>query len=255
MNEKEINWDLHAEVAGISSLLAHGMELINKTDWQNFGNYYPMLTCLSNGLERLLKLILFLKWKVKIQKDHNISKLFNDFLQRAKIKENDKSNKVNINLMKFSDEIYINIIEFLSSFAIRERYKRLDIITDESCKKNTMTIESNWYKNVVSKIIDRHKIAISTPRQLGIINSIDKNSFVFLRNHEENTIYDNIKECIEKNSLLAKQKKFLRLYVGIILRELSYYFKSIDDQTDMLSELLQKFMLEDDLIKKRKKWS
>lgn len=109
--------------------LADGLDCLRKANVYEKGMYYKAFFSLSIGLERLLKLIIMYEYRIRNNgnfpdnkeiktKGHNLYEMFNIVV--PEILEND---------------LYNNIIKFLSNFAKTTRYYNLDVLTGEEIQE------------------------------------------------------------------------------------------------------------------------
>lgn len=123
--------------AGLSSTcIGQGMTMLRKAWWQNEWNFYQAFFLLSIGIERLLKIIVILKFKSEnktFPSDTLLKKHGHDIKKLIGTVES-----YNIDEEVTTCEVESAIIDFLTSFAKSNRYYNLDAISGMQSTTNPL---------------------------------------------------------------------------------------------------------------------
>jgi hypothetical protein len=143
--------------AGLSSTsIGQGMTMLRKAWWQNEWNFYQAFFLLSIGIERLLKIIVILRFKSdnnSFPSDNLLKKLGHDIKKLIVTVES-----YNINEEVTTCEVEIAIIDFLTAFAKSNRYYNLDAISGMQVANNPL---SEW-KIIQNKIKQKEGLVSQT---------------------------------------------------------------------------------------------
>jgi len=193
MNEKEKL--LLNEAKLTCSMLGNGLNSLRKSSILNVGLYYQSFFSLSIGIERLLKIIIIIKYRcenngffptseeIKVKSfGHNIIKLI-DFLD-----------------IKIENEIELKILEFLNNFSKKSRYFNIDGIINENIDYENPL--HSWKKiqedilKIIKKGKKRYEIGIFIPNNIEKFK-LSKNVYNVLikaTSYDRNNRYKSIKE-------------------------------------------------------------
>lgn len=255
MNDKTV--DLLLKEAGlITSCIEQGLTSLRKASFQNKASYYQAFFLLTIGIERLLKIIIITKYRIdgdelpsnKDLKDygHNIGKLFQKVVNEQRPNDN----------FLDSDEIYKQILNCLSRYALVSRYYNLDTITNAKRSEDPV---HEWKKiqNIIEK---RH----GKPRDLTYLsretqNILNNKLFISMTNEQDENIDTATNYLLEFTNLDKVQGySVLYLYQIIcylvdILNELSYKKHMLPYFTEFFT-LFNTPMKTKDVVK-RKNWN
>lgn len=231
---------INSECQFIQEMIDIGITQIRKADLQQKGLYYQSFTCLSVGLERLLKLIIILDTyndtdtfytQEQLRRlGHKINNLYSKCVSIG--------NKYGVN-KKYSenDTIYNSIIDILSEFADtgdNNRYYYLNYISEVNrnefvLPKDTMC---KWYENI-DEYIYNSKISAKKKQEIeshsNLLGHVLNTGTIISFNLENNIlINDGISFLLNKNRQLACQK-YRVLFVAQIVRYLSNILNKLCD--------------------------
>lgn len=143
--------------AGLSSTcIGQGMTMLRKAWWQDEWNFYQAFFLLSIGIERLLKIIVILKFKAdnnRFPNDDLLKRLGHDIKKLITTVES-----YNINEEVITCEIETSIIDFLTAFAKTNRYYNLDAISGMQSTTNPLR---EW-KTIQEKIKQKEGLLSQT---------------------------------------------------------------------------------------------
>jgi len=143
--------------AGLSSTcIGQGMTMLRKAWWQNEWNFYQAFFLVSIGIERLLKIIVILKFKAdnnSFPDDGFLKKLGHDI---KKLIATIESYKITEEVT--TCEIETEIIDFLTAFAKTNRYYNLDAISGIQGTNNPL----HEWKIIQNKIKQKEGLASQT---------------------------------------------------------------------------------------------
>ena len=262
---------INSECQFIQEMINMGMTQIRKANFQKKGLYYESFTCLTVGLERLLKLIIILD-------NYNDSNTFytQEQLKRLGHKINNLYSKcVNIGNKygvdkKYSenDNIYNSIIDILSEFADNggnNRYYNLNYISEVNTNgfilpKDTMC---KWYENI-DEYIYNNKISIKKKQEIETRSNLFGhvlNKGALIRFNLENSILinDGISFCLNINRQLACQK-YRVLFLAQIVRYLSNilnelcdaFWRKSDDDIPYFYDYFRVYRCDDNFLKNKR---
>jgi hypothetical protein len=201
--------------AGLSSTcIGQGITILRKANFVAKWNYYQSFFLLTIGIERLLKLITIAQYRSENNgnfpknsylklKGHDIKKLI------TKIEGYEPAFNDNVFI---TDEIQLDIIEFLTSFAKSSRYYNLDALSGV-VEKNDPLIE---WKKIQNKIIIKEGLKSKPlPKKLtDSINSFAKFSF----HNEEGDLISNAEQFYQDSSILDKLQGLSVYYIWKIIQ-------------------------------------
>lgn len=221
--------------------LANGLDCLRKANVYEKGMYYQAFFSLSIGMERLLKLIIIYDYRIK-----NSGK----FPDNKEIKQKGHDLYEMISALEpqlLENEIYKNVIEFLSEFAKNTRYYNLDVLTGKETQ-NLNPIEQ--WNNIEKMILKQYNVKIKeTQNKKEMVNRINEVSDILFLDMNSNLVNDAsyIVDEIEKRNIIQGYDvlvfyKIIRSLVNILteyelknnmfpyLREYFIYFRA--DYTD-----------------------
>lgn len=232
MNEKEKL--LLNEAKLTYSMLGNGLNSLRKSTILNVGLYYQSFFSLSIGIERLLKMIIIIKYRcennglfptseeINIKNfGHNIIKLI-DFLD-----------------IKIEDGIELKILAFLNDFNKESRYFNIDgIINGNIDYENPL---HSWKKiqEDILKIIKKRK-KISNKEILA--TQLDEISSIFMYDLNENIIDHSI-NLLNAYESMEDLQKYETEYVFYIIRSIVWKLKELERPTSMMPYLTEVFYI------------
>lgn len=157
---KEKETLLLREASMASMAIGIGLTHIRKSDFVQPGFFYSGFYSYTTGLERLMKLIVICNYRVK--NDHRFPnngqlKAFGhkitDLFRRSRQIKDDFD--FDIKDQHFSDDqLYEDILTFLSDFATQSRYYNLDVLTGGN--QNNVEPYQLWNDTISETIVKRH---------------------------------------------------------------------------------------------------
>ena len=262
---------INSECNFANDILNSGVELIRKANFQDKGLYYQAFTCLSVGLERLMKLIIILDNYLQHNQlytknelkniGHDISNLYSKCINIGNNRNIDK---------KYSDpdEIYKKIIDILSEFANlgeQNRYYNLNYISlannktfslpkDTTCK----WVEQIDYYIYNNKVSEKKKIDIEQQNMFWG-QMLNEGALILFEAEDNSKINNGLLYMAHKSRQIACQG-FRVLFVAQIIRYLSRVLSHISDKLKSihpqdipyLNEYFIIYRNDDNILKKRK---
>ena len=142
-------------------LLGTGLTSIRKYNFTSKGSFYSGMFSVTIGLERILKLILLLNYKINNncypdddflrRKGHKIKALIKDCKE---INDNLIDTKLKNSQETFDDLLVRKIVNFLTQFSTDTRYYNLNVVTGESTNLNEPL--AHWDNEICLIILNRH---------------------------------------------------------------------------------------------------
>lgn len=245
--------------------VAYGVTALGRANHAYKGLYTQAFFGLSNGLERIGKLIILADYAIKsgtFPKDQNLRKIGHDLkliLDKCEaigacLSQSQK------NMKRPSDPIHKGIEEVLSLFAKTLRYYNLDYLAGSTEGQQDPT--ALWWKKVAIPICSRHYSQRQREKD-GIEaaffeNELSDHSFV-LYSPEAGTPIKDISTLILQGKLTKIVQKYGRLYTLQIVRWLTLIISHLPyDKVESLSGLNEPFQIfhtEDKYLRDRKTWS
>lgn len=203
--------------AGLASTcIGQGMTILKKANFVNKWNYYQAFFLLTIGIERLLKIIIVTKYRV----DNNSSFPNNSYLKQLghdikKLMTIIEEYDLDKNEIEFiTDDIQLDIIDFLTKFAKGSRYYNLDALTGSENQNDPL---SDW-KKIQEKIKFKEGL-VSKPLPKEFTNFID--SFAtFIQHDEDGNLISNAEEFYKDSSILTKLQGICVFHIWKILQVL-----------------------------------
>lgn len=232
-NITDIDELLSREAAMSSQLLGSGLTSIRKYDFTSKGVFYRGMFSVSIGIERILKLILLLDYKITNdrypdndflkKKGHKIKRLISD-CREINDKLNTNSSLVESEVV-FNDELIIKIVDYLTEFSISSRYYNLDVISGN--EKNTNEPLAKWTNDICKIIIERHPPSTKKLKEFREYADAYNDMSIVMHTHEDGSQIGDLHNFV-KNSALIEEKQGFSAY---------YLFKIIDFLVSLLMEL------------------
>lgn len=262
---------LKNECSFVDEILKIGVTELYKADFTRSGIYYQCFTCLSTGLERLMKIIISMEKYYNDNEFYNTKELkkighnLNELYKHCK----EISFKYSIdNKYSENDKLYENIMEILSKFAdIKEnnRYYNLNYLSnanepnfkfpDDAMSDWHNIIDDYIYKNLITKKKKSKNELIST--NVGeVLNNCSLSKFDL----ENKTEINNSKDAIGEWSKIDLCRNYRVLFISQIIRYLS---KILNNYNELLIgnenipyfyEFLQPFRLTDKALLSKKQF-
>ncbi|MDD2637071.1 MAG: hypothetical protein PHW82_16390 [Bacteroidales bacterium] len=188
---------LDREAGIITGLLTSGLENLRKIS-NDESYYYLAFYSLSTGIERLLKLIIYIENpKVNLKSfNHQLTNLVNH---------------VGVKVDKLSVEQ--KLLEFLDNFAKGDRYHILDYLSSQSNKKIIDEPIVKFYNSIFVEIISKHP-----PRKIMMSPQVDFASVLHTReNLTEITSFDDL---FVHGQLVDRVAKYSVMYFGRLIQPL-----------------------------------
>lgn len=249
-----------------SQILRSGVTQIGKANYALKGKYFQAFISLSTGLERIGKICLILNYYIdqggkfpdsdyfKTNFGHNLIKLFNESKMII------KTNKFKFQFIdSLDDEIQISIIKILSQFATGDRYRNLNLLTNQNVKNNPISI---WSKEIDDKLYEKH-ISAKKKKRIDLNAKIVANTMghfsIVLHSNEKGEIITDLEETSRMTGKFEAVKKYRQLYVSQIIR---YWVEILDklqngamnlgkQEIPSMTEMFAIFYNEDSYLKTR----
>jgi len=232
MNEKEKL--LLNEAKLTCSMLGNGLNSLRKSSILNVGLYYQSFFSLSIGIERLLKIIIIIKYRcenngffptseeIKVKSfGHNIIKLI-DFLD-----------------IKIENEIELKILEFLNNFSKKSRYFNIDGIINENIDYENPLHSWKKIQEDILKIIKKGK---KIPNKEILATQLDEISSIFMYDLNGNIIDHSI-NLLNAYEPMEDLQKYETEYVFYIIRSIVWKLKELERTKSMMPYLTEVFYI------------
>ena len=222
---------LNREASLISGLITSGLEHLNKVS-KNPTYYYQSFYALSVGLERLMKLILYLE-----NQPTNL-RGFNHNLVRLK-------NATNVTFSV--DSIENKLIIFLNHFSNSGRYNIVDYFSSGNPSDLVNEPIVKFYNEIILEIISLHPPhAITTLRPINFVS--------VLHIGEDFSEINDLNDLIIRGQLIDHASKYAVMYLGRLLQPFLEKLRSFDGPPDnpYFSEHFR-YLRQDDLYFKNRK--
>lgn len=161
------------------SLLSTGLHALRKADVEHMGLFYQALFSLSIGLERMLKIIMIMKFRVKndggFPENHEVKNCRHNLKKLLK----------EIDVVSFNNEISDDIISFLNAFADKDRYYNFDSLTISNYNKDNPL--AKW-KQIQNKILKTYPRKTISNQHLYAARVLDQCSCVYFNDLSGNSI-------------------------------------------------------------------
>lgn len=231
MNGKITDIDelLSREAALSVQQLCSGLTAIRKYDFSSKGVFYSGMFSITIGLERVLKLILLLDYKINNgcypdnnylkDKGHKIKKLIRDAVSIHNTLNDESGDNI------LSDLLIRKIVNFLTEFSMSTRYYNLDVVTGSNPRGNEPL--AHWDNEICSIILKRYLISKKKKQEYKVLaNSLRDISSVY-HTHENGSHIDDV-DCFFEHSSYIDEKQGYSVF---------YLFKIIDFSVNLLKSL------------------
>ena len=216
-------------------MIFNGLTQIGKIQLPDEGKLAYALFNLSNGIERILKVIYVLArydidktWSrdINLKKlGHNILKLINS------IEKTDQ--KVLQNIEFFKAEPYQSILSILSDYAIKTRYYNLDYFADKSHQSPFQ----QWHNQVEKVIVSNHWKTKASKISKEMKEDIRKTSFFLFHTYDYTAMTD-YEALVELQDMYKTISKYVKGYLSNIIRE---FYRSFDRFNNRHAYMLKEF--------------
>lgn len=190
-NEKE---RLLANEAHLTkSLISSGLHALRKANIENVGLFYQAFFSLSIGLERMMKIILIMKYRI----ENNGEFPSNELLKKHG--HNLVSLAQDCGIEKFDNKINNDILTFLNQFAKKERYFNLDSLRETDYNRENPLL--TW-KKIQEKILNTYsykKLPNEYLYAAQILNQCSDVQFNNLNNEEITSVQDLVVNVYEND--------------------------------------------------------
>jgi len=232
MNKKNDSVDtrfklLNREADLIVGLISSGMADLRRS-YINKAYYYQGFYGVSIGLERILKLLIFLNGSsINIKSfNHDMKKLF-----------------LHVGIFFKKNSIEQDIIDFLNDFALKRRYQIVDVLNSGDYKQINNEPIAIFYEKIIKNILNFHPPKSLLVPKDGVLLSDLGSLFMFNEDFSEETDMNNY---WIKNQLDIYALKYVSMYIGRILQPIiekingkGYPFKNNPDFSDHFKYLKQ----------------
>lgn len=200
--------------AGLSSTcIGQGLTVLRKADFASEWNYYQSFFLLTIGIERLLKIIIITKYKIdnsSLPSDSYLKKIGHDIKSLMKVVDEFDYDKDEVEFI--TDDIQMDIIDFLTQFSKKSRYYNIDALTNSETSTNPLV---DW-KKIQIKIKNRHNLEIK-PLPKEILETID--SFAFIVHYdEEGKLINNASDYFKDSNIIDKLKGYSVYHIWRIIQ-------------------------------------
>jgi hypothetical protein len=248
---------LMKETGLAATSIEQGLTVLRKANFSQKWLYYQAFFQLSIGIERLLKLIFIVKNLVEKDAfpDNNELKKYSHDIKNMfiKISLELKPNDVFLD----ENELYPQILTFLSTFASNSRYYNLDTLSGISKSNDPL---HDWH--IIQKQI---KLKYCKPKDFTdfekhLINSINEFSSFMYRDESDNPINDSY-SYFEEGKYLDKTQGYSVLLIYRIIDYLVFLLLDCASKKRMLPfykdffPLFQNIGMKELDIRKRKNWN
>lgn len=260
----------HREASLAAGLICAGVNSLGRANYADLGDYYVALFGLTNGIERLGKLIWvvdFLTTQGRSPTDAELRKLGHKLPQIVNaVRAIDQKFELNLEYPCPDDDMTRSVVEALTMFAdaSRGRYANFQTISGPSSPHDPVI---HWWSHVVEPILAEHFRGTGrqkrAQRDAAIVHSlIGKHSIVLQLDESGNPIND-VARGSYRTSENELAQKYGRFYTLRIVRWMSEVFAKLTvpisgpNGNPVLfghHELLGTFVVPDQYLRNRKRW-
>ncbi len=229
---------LRREASMSAQLLGTGLTSIRKYNFASKGLFYSGMFSICIGIERILKLIVLLDYRLKNNSYpenaflRNKSHKIKDLIKDCKAINDDLcgSSKLTNSLNTFEDILVRKIVNFLTQFAMDSRYYNLDVVTGVT--KNSNEPLAHWDSEICSIILKRHPPSKRKVEEYkNIADTIGDISLVH-HIHENGTRISNTNNLFQQSSYIEEKQGYSVYYI----------YKIVDFSVQLLQEIDSKLV-------------
>ncbi|AZH30497.1 hypothetical protein [Paenibacillus sp. M-152] len=238
-----------------STSIGYGLTSLRKAGVHKKGEYYQSFFQLSIGIERMMKLIIIQNHRGKCNSfpdnktmksfSHNLMGLYNSVIEFA----------INEDIL-IVDDLSIEILKFLSEFAISDRYYNLDYLTG---RKSSIDPLIQW-SNIQDKLEKRYLINNQrvNKQQDILLNILNEKSYTIIYN-EKNELINNAKEFMQESIKDEKIQGYAVYHILEVIRVLATILEDLEYEHNLypcLREFFEYFNYDYTMkeVIRKKKW-
>lgn len=235
-------------------LLGNGLNNLRKGNLSCVGFYYQGLFSVTIGLERLMKLILALDFKLKNKRYPNENdfrkyshKLYEIFNNIENLVEGKGYSDSDFELLK-DDDIYKNILDVLSDFANIDRYYNLNNLNDNQERKPGPLIK---WSNILKRAYQKHcRISQKRINLIRYLSDVRKDVFFVYYFDESDKEINDTKTFLIESEIRNKGSKYVMLYLLKIIRAnlkilIKLHQEMVSPHPSSLGEIFPQFLVEE----------
>lgn len=231
------------------SLLSTGLHALRKADVEHIGLFYQAFFSLSIGLERMLKIIMIMKFRVendgRFPENHELIKCGHDLKKLLKV----------IGIVSFNDEISNDIISFLNAFADKDRYYNFDSLTISDYNKDNPLVK---WKQIQNKILETYPRKTILNQYLYAAKVLDQCSCVYFDDLSGNSI-DSVEHLVLNQHDCEYAQSYAVWHLFKIIKTLKSYICSLEREKHFMPVISEFFDYYTDYwsrseIRKKKNW-
>lgn len=210
---------LRREAALSSQLIGNGLTAIRKYDFTTTGVFYSGMFSVCIGIERILKLILLLDYKISNgkypennylkNKGHKIDRLISD----CKIINDKLCNYSSLQKSEifFGDSLITTIVAYLTEFSISSRYYNLDVITGNTKTNNEPLAQ--WTNDICKVIIDRHPPSKKKLAEFKEYADAHSDESIVMHTHEDGSHIGDLHNFVNHSALIEEKQSYSVYYI------------------------------------------
>ncbi len=230
MNEKE---KLLLNEANLTfSMLGNGLNSLRKSCIFNVGLYYQSFFSLAIGIERLLKIIIIIKYRCEnnglfpTSEEINLKNFGHNIIKLIDVLD-----------IKIEDGIELKILAFLNNFNKESRYFNIDGIINENIKyENPLHSWKKIQEDILKTIKKRKKI----PNKEVLATRLDEILSVFMYDLNDNIIDHSI-NLLNAYESMEDLQKYETEYVFYIIRKIVWKLNELERTKPTMPYLTEVF--------------
>ncbi len=231
------------------SLLSTGLHALRKADIEHIGLFYQAFFSLSIGLERMLKIIMIMRFRVEndgsFPENHELKKCGHNLEKLLK----------EIGIASFNNVISDSIISFLNDFAQKDRYYNFDSLTIAEHNKDNPLTKWNQIQNIILETYPRKTIS---DQYLYAAKLLDQCSSVYFYDLNGNSV-DSVEKLVLNQYDCEYVQGYAVWHLFEIIKSLHKRIRSLEQKKYFMPVISEFFDFYTDYwsrseIRKKKNW-